>query len=48
MENEICITIALAVQNKDNYKRIIRRKITELIKTETAPSSITYGAQLNT
>ena len=44
--NEICITIVHAAQ-KNNYKRIIRRNITELIKKETAPSNITHGAQLN-
>ena len=44
MQNEICMTLAHAAQNKDNYKRIMRRNITELIKTVTAPSNITYEA----
>ena len=47
MQNKICITIVQAAQNKDNYKRIIRRNLTELIKKETTPSNITYGGQLN-
>ena len=44
MLNEISITISHAVPNKDDYKRVIIRNITELIKKETAPSNITYGS----
>ena len=44
MQNEICMTLAHAAQNKDNYKRIMRRNITEQIKTETAPTNKTNGA----
>ena len=46
MQNEICNTIVHAAHRNNNYKRLIRRHITELIK-KTAPSNITYGGQLN-
>ena len=36
MQNEICITIVHAAQNKDNYKRIIRRNVTELVEKGNA------------